>query len=73
MATVFITGGHAGIDLECSRQLAARGVNLVLAGRSPAAMQSVADELRVAHDVDVAPLAIDLVGLLPDEEPAQLR
>ena len=63
MATVFITGGHAGIGLECARQLAAGGVNLVLAGRSPAAMQSVADELRVAHDVDVATLAIDLSSL----------
>ncbi len=63
MATVFITGGHAGIGLECARQLAAGGVNLVLAGRSPAAMQAVADELRIAHDVDVATLAIDLSSL----------
>jgi NAD(P)-dependent dehydrogenase (short-subunit alcohol dehydrogenase family) len=63
VATVFITGGHAGIGLECSRRLAARGVNLVLAGRSPAAMQSVADELRVAHNVDVDILALDVSSL----------
>jgi NAD(P)-dependent dehydrogenase (short-subunit alcohol dehydrogenase family) len=63
VATVFITGGHAGIGLECARQLAVGGVNLVLAGRSPAAMQAVADDLRVAHDVDVATLAIDLSSL----------
>ncbi len=63
MATVFITGGHAGIGLECSRQLAARGFNVVLAGRSPATMQSVADELRAAHGVDVATIEIDLSSL----------
>jgi NAD(P)-dependent dehydrogenase (short-subunit alcohol dehydrogenase family) len=63
MATVFITGGHAGIGLECSRQLAARGVSLVLAGRSPAAMQSVAEELRAAHAVEVATVEVDLSSL----------
>ena len=63
MATVFITGGHAGIGLECSRQLAARGVNLVLAGRSPEKMRSVADELRAAHGVDVALSELDLSSL----------
>jgi NAD(P)-dependent dehydrogenase (short-subunit alcohol dehydrogenase family) len=63
VATVFITGGHAGIGLECSRQLAARGFNVVLAGRSPATMQSAADELRAAHGVDVATVEIDLASL----------
>lgn len=63
MATVLITGGHAGIGLECSRQLAERGYNLTLAGRSPAAMQSVADELRAAHRVSVALIELDLSSL----------
>ena len=63
MATVFITGGHAGIGLECARQLAARGFNLVLAGRSPAAMQSVADELRAVGDINVATVELDLSSL----------
>ncbi len=63
MATVFITGGHAGIGLECARQLAARGVNLILAGRSPVTMQSVADELRAVSDIDVATVELDLSSL----------
>lgn len=63
MTTVFITGGHAGIGLECTRQLAARGFNIVLAGRTPATMQSVADELRAAHDVDVATVELDVSSM----------
>ena len=63
MTTVFITGGHSGIGLECSRQLAARGVNIVLAGRSPARMQSVADELRAIRDINVATVELDTSSL----------
>jgi NAD(P)-dependent dehydrogenase (short-subunit alcohol dehydrogenase family) len=63
VATVFITGGHAGIGLECARQLAARGYNIILAGRSPATMQSVADELRAVSDIDVATVELDLSSL----------
>jgi NAD(P)-dependent dehydrogenase (short-subunit alcohol dehydrogenase family) len=63
MATVFITGGHAGIGLECARQLAVGGFNIILAGRSPATMQSVADELRAVRDIDVATVELDLSSL----------
>ncbi|WP_428339616.1 SDR family NAD(P)-dependent oxidoreductase [Mycobacterium sp.] len=63
MTTVFITGGHAGIGLECARRLAAGGFNIVLAGRSPAAMQAVADELREGGDIDVATVELDLSSL----------
>jgi len=63
VTTVFITGGHSGIGLECSRQLAARGVDLVLAGRSPAKMQTVAEELRAAHGIDVATVELDTSSL----------
>jgi NAD(P)-dependent dehydrogenase (short-subunit alcohol dehydrogenase family) len=63
VATVFITGGHAGIGLECVRQLAARGFSIVLAGRSPATMQTVAEELRGAHNVAVATVELDLSSL----------
>lgn len=63
MATVFITGGHSGIGHECARQLAARRFNLVLAGRSPARMQAVADELRAAHGVEVATIGLDTASL----------
>ncbi|WIM86481.1 SDR family NAD(P)-dependent oxidoreductase [Candidatus Mycobacterium wuenschmannii] len=70
MTTIFITGGHAGIGLECSRQLAARGFDVVLAGRSPATMQSVADELRAAHRVEVAVIELDLSSLRSVREAA---
>jgi NAD(P)-dependent dehydrogenase (short-subunit alcohol dehydrogenase family) len=63
VTTVFITGGHSGIGLECSRQLATRGVNLVLAGRSPARMQSVAEELRATGDIDVTTIELDTSSL----------
>jgi NAD(P)-dependent dehydrogenase (short-subunit alcohol dehydrogenase family) len=63
VTTVFITGGHSGIGLECSRQLAARGVNIILAGRSPARMQSVAEELRAVGDITVATIELDTSSL----------
>ncbi len=63
MATVFITGGHAGIGLECARQLAADGFSIILAGRSPATMESVADELRALRDIDVTTVELDLSSL----------
>lgn len=63
MTTVFITGGHAGIGLECVRQLADRGFDIVLAGRSPATMQTVAADLRSAHNVAVATVEVDLSSL----------
>ncbi len=63
MATVLITGGHSGIGLECSRHLAAKGHNLVLAGRSPERMQHIADELTQAHNVQVSLLQLDISSL----------
>ena len=63
MTTVFITGGHSGIGLECSRQLALRGINLVLAGRSAARMQAVADELRTLGGITVTTVELDTSSL----------
>ncbi|AYJ48816.1 SDR family NAD(P)-dependent oxidoreductase [Rhodococcus sp. P1Y] len=63
MPTVLITGGHSGIGLDCSKDLAARGFDLVLAGRSPARMQIVAQELRSAHNVDVLLVELDTSSL----------
>ena len=64
MTTVFITGGHSGIGLECSRQLAAKGVNIILAGRSPGKMQSVADELRAVGEITVTTVELDTSSLV---------
>lgn len=62
MATVLITGGHSGIGLIATRTLASKGVDLVLAGRSPGRMQEVAEELR-ASGVSVTTLAVDTSSL----------
>lgn len=63
MATILITGGHSGIGLECSKHLAEKGHNLVLAGRSPERMQQVAHELIEAHGVGVTLLQLDISSL----------
>jgi NAD(P)-dependent dehydrogenase (short-subunit alcohol dehydrogenase family) len=60
LTTILITGGHSGIGLAAATELAARKVDLILAGRSPDRMQAVADELRAAHGVSVTTLALDL-------------
>jgi NAD(P)-dependent dehydrogenase (short-subunit alcohol dehydrogenase family) len=63
MSTVLITGGHSGIGLAAAHRLASRGVDLVLAGRSPERIRDVAEELRseggsvTALDVDTSSLA----------------
>ncbi|WNV87033.1 SDR family NAD(P)-dependent oxidoreductase [Umezawaea sp. Da 62-37] len=63
MATILITGGHSGIGLESSRRLAAQGFTIVLAGRSPERMRSVATELRAAHGVEVHTVELDTSSL----------
>jgi NAD(P)-dependent dehydrogenase (short-subunit alcohol dehydrogenase family) len=62
MATVLITGGHSGIGLAAARALASRGVDLVLAGRSPDRMQEVAGELR-RSSVAVTTVTVDTSSL----------
>lgn len=64
MATVLITGGHSGIGLAAVRVLAAKNIDLVLAGRSPDRMRVVADELRSTHGVRVTTLALDTSSLV---------
>jgi len=64
MPSVLITGGHGGIGLECSKQLASTyGMNLVLAGRSWSRMESVAQELRSNYRVKVRTIALDTSSL----------
>ncbi|MFD9697884.1 SDR family NAD(P)-dependent oxidoreductase [Lentzea sp. NPDC059081] len=70
MTSILITGGHSGIGLAASRALAARGFDLVLAGRSPDRMAEVAAALRSEHGVSVTPLALDLASLVSVREAA---
>ena len=64
MPTAFITGGHAGIGLECARQLASHWkYNLVLAGRDLNRMEPVAQQLRSMYGIRVDTLKLDTSSL----------
>jgi uncharacterized protein len=60
-STALVTGASSGIGEQLARQLAARGVNLVLAARSEQRLQALAEELETAHrGVSVTVMAADL-------------
>ena len=63
MKTVLITGGHAGLGLETASRLAARKVNLVLAGREFGKVSKAAAELRGRYGVRVSTVELDLAAL----------
>ncbi len=71
MPTVLITGGHAGIGLECAKQLAAGPhLNLLLAGRSLEHVERAAAQLRSDHGVRVSAVKLDLSSLASVREAA---
>lgn len=55
-----VTGGHSGIGFELSDQLAAAGVNLVIAARTQSALDEAASKLKQAHGVEVRTVAADM-------------
>lgn len=71
MATVLITGGHAGIGFECAKQLASRSsCDLILAGRSLERMEPAAQDLRTSYGVRVTTLKLDTSSLASVREAA---
>jgi short-subunit dehydrogenase len=58
--TALVTGASSGIGAEFSRQLAARGANLILVARSIDKLETAAAALRRAHNVDVVTVKLDL-------------
>lgn len=60
MHRAVITGGSAGIGAEFARQLAARGVALVLVARDASRLAAFADRIRDEYGVDVEELVADL-------------
>ena len=55
-----ITGASNGIGKAFATQLAARGINLVLAARNGQTLEAVADDLRQRHRVETIVIAADL-------------
>jgi len=70
MSTILITGGHGGIGFECVRQLAAEGVDLLLAGRNPTHLEQAASSIRSGASVKVATVKMDVSSLTSIREAA---
>jgi short-subunit dehydrogenase len=55
-----VAGAAVGLGAEYARQLAARGLRLVLVDREPPALEATAAALRAEHRVEVLPVVADL-------------
>lgn len=64
MFTILITGGHSGIGLECIRQMAAQGIDLVLVGRNPTHLEQAASSIRAGARVKIAIVEMDVSSLV---------
>jgi NAD(P)-dependent dehydrogenase (short-subunit alcohol dehydrogenase family) len=63
MSTILITGGHGGIGFQSVRQLAAQGINIVLAGRDAGRLEEAASSIRSEFGVNVATVEMDVSSL----------
>lgn len=58
--TALVTGASSGIGVHFAKQLAARGVNLVITARRKELLEKLAGELSSKHGVEVTCLPLDL-------------
>ncbi len=71
MPTVLITGGHNGIGLAAAKQLASGPhLNLLLAGRNLARVETAAQQIRSQYGVAVGTVQLDLSSLASVREAA---
>jgi len=76
--TILITGASSGIGEAMARQFAREGARLLLCARRLDRLHALAEELRVAHDADIHPFALDVrdrqaVESLPVSLPENFR
>lgn len=57
---VFITGATSGIGEACAYKFASEGYNLILNGRKPQLLESLAEKLSSEYKVEVLPLIFDV-------------
>ena len=57
-----ITGSSSGIGEEFANQVAASGINLVLAARRTAQLEAIAARLQAGHGVEVKVVSVDLAA-----------
>src|SRR5260221_7655888 len=55
-----VTGASSGIGECFAKRLAERGANLVITARRTERLEKLAEQLRSAHGVEVAVIALDL-------------
>lgn len=68
--SILITGGHGGIGFECVKELAAKGFDIVLAGRDPSRLEEAASALRSRSSVQATVLTMDVSSLRSVREAA---
>lgn len=64
-----VTGASSGFGVDFARQLAAKGMNLLLVARREDKLRAVAGEVAQAHGVQTVPVALDLAQ---EDAPRQL-